>query len=257
MPIVESYAPGTFCWVELGTTDPNVVKPFYAGLFGWTAVDMPMGPETYTLMRIEDRDVAGGYKIDPERMPGVPPHWMLYVAVADADQAAAKASELGATMLMAPFDVPGVGRMAVIKDPTGAVISLFQAGDHKGMGLAGVPGTMCWGEVATREAGKAGEFYSGLFGWTLKPSGGPYTEIMSDGRPIGGILQMGAEFPPHIPAHWMPYFLVENCDASAEKAKELGGTVCVPPTDIPNTGRFSVLNDPTGAFLSIFQSKMG
>lgn len=116
-------------------------------------------------------------------------------------------------------------------------------------------GAFCWNELGTTDVEAARKFYTELFGWTLKEGHvAPmiYNEIMVDGKPSGGIYQMGPEYGG-APSHWMPYVAVDDVDASVKRVEELGGKVCVPPTDIPNVGRFSVINDPTGATLSIIK----
>ena len=154
------------------------------------------------------------------------------------------------------MDVPGVGRIAVLQDPTGATISLFQPAEHRGMAQLGfTPGTFGWSELATRDTDTAGGFYTKLFGWGVKvQEGGPmrYTEFQVGGRSIGGMMEM-TEKHGNAPAHWLPYVMVQDCNASIDKAKGLGATVIVEPTDIPDVGRFSVFQDPTDAFLAIIQ----
>jgi predicted enzyme related to lactoylglutathione lyase len=117
-------------------------------------------------------------------------------------------------------------------------------------------GTFCWNELATNDVAAARNFYSQLLGWTLQEStaaGMVYTEIEAAGRRIGGMWQTSAECGGDMPPHWMTYVAVDDVDALAARVPELGGNVCVPPTDIPNVGRFAVINDPTGATLSIIK----
>ena len=114
-------------------------------------------------------------------------------------------------------------------------------------------GAVCWNELTTTNVEAAKSFYTELLGWTLKESQiGPvtYTEFYVGDKPSGGMFQMGPEFGNMSP-HWMAYIAVEDVDASAKRVEELGGKLCVPPTDIPNTGRFCVINDPTGATISL------
>src|SRR3977135_1757250 len=136
-----SYAPGTFCWVELATSDSDAAKKFYTGLFGWTPEDRPVGPEmVYTMLNLDGKSVGALYQMEPERLTqGVPPNWQSYVLAESADDSATKAKELGATLLAGPFDVMTAGRMAVVQDPTGAVFGLWQTGEHKGAGVVNVP----------------------------------------------------------------------------------------------------------------------
>jgi predicted enzyme related to lactoylglutathione lyase len=244
--------PGNFCWFELATSDQTAAKKFYGGLFGWTASDSPMGPDAfYTMFQLRGRNVGAAYKLDAGQ--GVPPHWGTYVAVANADEAVAKAKTLGATVLAGPFDVAEHGRMAVLRDPTGATINSWQAKQHPGVGVWGELGAFCWSELMTRDTAAAAKFYTALFGWKTKVTEGagfPYTHLQNEGADIGGMLAIQEQWGP-MPPCWVNYVQVQNCDDTAAKTTTLGGKVCVPPTDIPNTGRFAMLQDPQGAMFSV------
>jgi predicted enzyme related to lactoylglutathione lyase len=262
MPEVTGHAPGSFCWIELGTSDTEAAKKFYAGLFGWEAEDTPAGPDmVYTMLRIRGLDVGAMYKLGKEEAAhGIPPHWNSYIAVASADEAARKAAERGGSVLAGAFDVMDVGRMAILQDPLGATFCVWQAKAHFGFKLVGEPGTFCWDELWTTDRKKAAAFYSGLFGWEAKEShmaaaGGVYTEWINGGQPIGGMMEIMPEMGP-VPPNWLPYFMVADCDATAEKAKGSGGQLIVPPTDIPTVGKFSVVRDPQGAVFAIIRLSM-
>jgi predicted enzyme related to lactoylglutathione lyase len=255
MPTMTQHAPGTFCWPELGTTDQAAAKKFYTSLFGWTFEDNDMGAGgIYTMLKLNGQSVGALYALGKEMLDhGVPPHWGSYVAVESADAAAEKAKTLGATILGGPFDVMDVGRMAVIQDPTGATFSVWQAKKHAGANVLDEPGALCWTELMTTDAAKAKRFYTGLLPWTPEsmPMGPPekpmeYTVFKNAGKSAAGMMQITPEMGP-VPPHWMIYFMVENCDASASKAHQLGAKTLVPPTDIPNVGRFAVVMDPQGA----------
>jgi predicted enzyme related to lactoylglutathione lyase len=255
MPEIESYAPGTFCWVELSTHDSQDAKRFYTSLFGWTSEDSPIGPDQYyTMVRLRGKDAGALYEMaSKEQSAGVPPHWRSYVSVANVDESAAKAGELGAKVLAAPFDVMDVGRMAVVQDPTGATFALWQAGRHRGANVVNEPGAFCWNELATPDDRAAGSFYSGLFGWgTMVQDMGPmqYTTFTNEGRPAAGMYKPSPE-QGDMPPSWTAYFAVADCDASAERVQELGGAVVAPPADIPGVGRFAIVADPQGAVFGI------
>ena len=257
MPNIEKHAPGSFCWIELATTDQNAAKGFYAGIFDWVAVDFPMGPdEVYTMFNLDGHNAAAAYRLKPEmQSQGIPPHWMLYVTVANADETAARMPALGGKLMKEPFDVFDAGRMAVIQDPTGAAFCLWQANKHIGAQRIDEVNTLCWSELLTTDKPKALEFYSKLFGWTMKtnPSDpNQYTEFSNQGKPIGGIMQIRKEMG-NMPSNWSPYFMVASVDDIAAKAQQSGATLRMPPTDIPNTGRFASIADPQGAGFSIFQ----
>jgi uncharacterized protein len=249
------FAPGDFCWAELATTDGPGAKKFYSDLFGWTAQDIPVGPGMiYTMLKLDGKDVGALYE-KGEMMKDVPTHWATYVNVISADEIAAKAKSLGGTVMKEPFDVMDVGRMAVIIDPTGAAFCIWQAGTHSGFGIKGQPNTPCWFELLTNDTGKAADFYSKLLGWTPENHGGgpmEYTEWMLGGTAIGGMMQIAPHMGP-MPPNWGMYFAVDDCDAAFQKATSLGGTSCLPPTDIEHVGRFAIVQDPQGAYFSIIK----
>lgn len=258
---IEKHAPGAFCWVELGTTDTEAAKAFYGGLFGWAAEDMAM-PEggAYTFLKLAGLEAGAMYRLTPEMLKqNIPPHWMVYVSVESADETVEKAKAAGGRIAAGPFDVSDAGRMAVIRDPQGALISIWQANKHIGIRALGAAGTLCWSELATTDRVGAREFYTKVFGWGTKigdMEGVEYTEWKAGEMPVGGMLEMTEEWKG-APPHWMPYFLVDDCDLSAAKAQSLGGAVCVPPTDIPSVGRFAVLADGQGAYFSIIKLGVG
>ena len=250
---------GSFCWNELGTTDPAAAKAFYTGLFGWSAEDRPMPGDmgTYTMFRLSDKDVGGMYALAGPMFEGVPSHWMFYVSVEDVDDTVRRVDKLGGKAMGPPMDIPGVGRMAMLEDPTGAKLSVFKGeGEH---GVAADPmmaGVFCWTELTTPDPDRALTFYSELFGWSGSSKPGPmeYTELSLAGAdmPFGGLMKTPAEMAGMPPA-WMGYVMSNDVDADAKKAEALGGKVFVPPSDIPDVGRFSVMADPTGAAFALFK----
>jgi len=254
-----SHPQGTFAWPELATTDQQGAVAFYRALFGWSVDEQPIGPtETYSMFQLRGKDVGAAYTMRPEeRQSGAPPHWNSYVTVKNVDDAVKRAQALGATVFAAPFDVMDAGRMAVLQDPTGAVFQVWEPKKHIGAKILDEPGALCWTELTTSDTKAAEKFYTQLFGWTPKHSaaGAPmeYTEFSVGGTPSIGMMPKPAEMPAEIPSYWMPYFLVAGVDASAARAKELGGKLMVGPHDIPGTGRFAILNDPQGAMFAIFQ----
>ena len=256
MADIDSLPPGSFCWPELATSDQKAGTAFYAKLFGWSQNDNDMGPAgVYSIFQMRGRDVAAAASLRPEeKQHGVPPHWNTYISVANADAVVKRATELGARVLAPPFDVMDAGRMAVVADPTGAVFQVWQANKHVGTRIQGENGSLCWSELYTRDTKAAESFYKQLFGWSAKVGTAPpgeYTEFSVGGKAIGGMLAIQAEWG-QMPPNWVPYFMVANCDASADKAKSLGANVGVKPTDIPNVGRFAMIADPQGATFAIF-----
>ena len=259
MANIEKHSPGSFCWIELATTDQTAATNFYAKIFGWSANNIPMGPDgVYTIFQLEGRDAAAGCTLRPDQVSrGIPPHWTLYIAVESADAAAARAGPLGGTVLAGPFDVFDAGRMAALQDPTGATFCVWQPNRNRGTGIAAEHGTLCWADLSTPDRDRAAEFYSGLFGWQLmkedeKPEHN-YWHIKNGEEFIGGIPP-ASQHQPGAPAHWLAYFTVADCDATAASAKNLGARLYMPPTDFENVGRISVMADPQGATFAIFKA---
>lgn len=253
---VESYAPGTPNWVDLGSPDMEGAKAFYGALFGWEAEVSPE-PEAggYTQFILRGRRAAG---LGPQMNADMPPWWTTYISVTSADETMAAVEAAGGTVIMTPMDVMTYGRMAIFQDPTGAFCSIWQPGEHIGCGVVNEHGALCWNELTVRDAETAIAFYTKVFGWTAETQpvgeGMEYTEFQVAGRAIGGLMRMNDMWPPEVPSHWMVYFAVDDCDAAAAKVSELGGTVSVPPTDI-EPGRFAVVGDPQGAMFSIITLK--
>lgn len=248
---------GNFCWFELATNDQDAAKLFYTNLFGWQYNEHPLGEGmgVYTMFTLDGKEVCAAYQLNEQYQPGIPPHWMPYVAVESADETAAKAVTLGGEVVAPAMDVYDFGRMVVFKDPTGAMLSVWQPKVHYGADLVGTPGSVCWSELATPDADAAKRFYSALFGWGLKEGadGMPYTELSNGGQGIGGILAMVGDQWQGIPPNWSIYFAVENCAQAVETAQRLGGKVIMPPTEIAQVGTFALLSDPQGAVFQVIQ----
>jgi predicted enzyme related to lactoylglutathione lyase len=252
------WSSGEFCWYELGTTDIASAKGFYGEMFGWGHEDLSMGGTgSYTLWKQQGEAIGGLYKLEGPMFEGVPPHWMTYVAVDSVDKDIEKAKSLGGEVFMGPHDVPGVGRVAFVKDPQGAAIAMYQEAGNPGTARWDSPplGTIAWPELMTTDMNGATAFYTQLFGWGTKASDmGPtrYTEWQVAGSSVGGCMVLPPE-TAGVPPHWMNYVTVGDCDAAVRKAQEMGARVVFGPMDIPNVGRFAALLDPQGAGISIIK----
>lgn len=248
------YAPGTFCWADLSTTDPAAARAFYGHLLGWRGE--PGGPEVggYATMTRDGAAVAGimGQQAG-QREAGVPPSWLSYVSVEDADAAAARAVELGGSLVAPGFDVEGVGRMAVIADPQGAVLAVWQPGGMAGAEVVNELGTMTMNQLNTTDPAGARAFYRGLFGWGFDKVAGdavPFWSVTNDGRLNGGLMALDPSAPA--PPHWLVYFTVEDLDGADALIVDGGGAVVVPPMAVPS-GRLLVAHDPQFAFFALFE----
>jgi uncharacterized protein len=248
MPEMSRYDHGVPSWVDIGTPDLPAAVAFFGDLLGWEGQDMGEEAGHYTIVSKDGKQVAA---ISPAQEPG-PPRWTTYVNVDDVDAVTKKAETAGGSVIVPPMDVMEAGRMAIIADTTGAVIALWQPRDHLGAQLVNEPGAFTWSELSTSDLARSKAFYSEVFGWGW---GGAdeYAEAQVAGRTIGGVMPRPAEMPAEVPDSWLVYFGTADVDADAKKAGDLGGTVVVPPTDIPNTGRFAVFLDPQGAAFALFK----
>lgn len=256
-----NYPQGVFCWAELCTHNWQEGKAFYTALFEWGSDDQPIGDdEYYTMLQKQGDDIAAMYQMPKEQVAdSIPSYWLTYIAVDDVDACAMKAQELGAKIIAGPHNVMDAGRMLMLKDPAGATVALWQGKEHIGCKRPCELNTPYWHEMATRDSETSRHFYCELLGWQseIKPMEGmDYTLFLVAGKPVAGMLQMTDEWPQDVPPHWMIYFAVDNCDSYVKKVASLGGQVCVPATDIPDVGRFSVICDPQGAVFSIIESVM-
>jgi len=244
---------GRFVWHELHTGDRKKALTFYSTLVGWETKEVPMGPgEPYGLVLLGSKDIAG---ITKSMAPAnVPPHWLPYVAVDDVDASAKKAVSLGGKVLGQPMDIPEVGRFAVVADPQGATFALYKSGKSYPEEPERPPVSgFAWEELMTSDPEAAAKFYMGLFGYGQQTADmgpmGTYRIMTRGDRQTAGIMKM----PPMVPqAHWLTYLHVKDVDASTRNARELGAKVHVEPTNIPKIGRFSVIEDPTGASVALF-----
>jgi uncharacterized protein len=268
----DGYMPGVPCWVDTSQPDPEAAVAFYGGLFGWDLTDaMPPGsPGQYFIARLHGGDVAA-IGSQPE---GGPPTaaWNTYVWVESADDAAAHVRDAGGRVLTDPFDVMDAGRMALCMDPEGAAFCVWQAKEHRGAQIVNEPGSLNFNGLHARDADGAQAFYGSVFGWeTLGLGGGVkmwrlpgYGDFLEQrdpglrqrmaetaGAPEGfedvvATLNPMAEDQPEVPPHWSVTFAVEDADATAARAAELGGRVVVAPFDAPWV-RMAIISDPQGA----------
>ncbi|MFF6996680.1 VOC family protein [Streptomyces sp. NPDC008313] len=240
------------CWTELGTSDLESAKRFYADLFGWRPETDPR-PEAggYTVAHLGDAPVAA---LSPLYQETQPVAWNVSFAVTDADAAVEAVRAAGGTVLVAPMDVFDVGRFAVVSDPEGAVFQLWQARSFAGADLFNAPGALGWVELMTRAPDRATEFYTTLFGWTVGGSD-RYTQWGLAGADFGGMLTMDEKFPHEVPPHWLPYFAVEDVDATANAAAGAGGSSLMEPTSVPDGPRIAVLRDPQKAVFGIYRAR--
>jgi uncharacterized protein len=257
MSDITEHTPGSFCWTDAGTTDVPGAKRFYGEVLGWSFNDTPMGEgQVYTMVQLRGKDVAALYTQKPEmREQGVPPHWLSYISVKSVDETAAKVERLGGKLMAPPFDVFDAGRMAVVLDPAGAAVALWEPKKHIGATVTNEPGAMCWNELLTTDTAKAEAFYAGLFGWTAKTADmGPmqYTVFSVGEKQVGGMMKITPEMGP-VPPNWVVYFATDDCDGAAQRATRSGGKTLAPPMDVPTVGRFAMLQDPQGAVFAIIK----
>jgi predicted enzyme related to lactoylglutathione lyase len=267
----DRFISGVPCWVDTTQPDPKAAVDFYDRLFGWVLEDTmpPDAPGQYFIARLGGREVAA----ISSPMGDAPPRatWNTYVWVDSADETAARVRDAGGAVLSEPFDVMEAGRMAVFSDPAGAVFSAWQANEHRGAEVVNEAGSLNFNNLNTTDPGAAKAFYRAVFGWKVLaldggfemwtlPGYGDFLEQLNPGT-LNGMAQSGApdgfenvvaslnpipEDQPDAPPHWGVTFAVDDADAIAERAAELGGAVVAEPFDAPWV-RMTVITDPQGA----------
>ncbi|MGH9039075.1 MAG: VOC family protein [Acidimicrobiia bacterium] len=248
MPKRDSAPLGAPCWIDLFTSDPDRSRAFYGQLFGWTAEEGSPEFGGYWNFEKDGGHIAGGMVNDGEQ--GMPDVWSVYLAVADAKSTVDAAEANGSNVIVPAMDVADFGTMAIITDPGGAVVGLWQPGTHKGFHLIGEPGSPAWFQLLTRSYDASVDFYKTVFGWdTYTMADTPefrYTTKGEGDAAQAGIMDATADLPEGAPAHWQVVFQVESVDATLALAVELGGSIASPAMDTPY-GRLADAVDPTGA----------
>jgi predicted enzyme related to lactoylglutathione lyase len=247
----QEYPAGVPCWVDVLVADPDAATTFYGDLFGWDFTDP--GPSGYRVARINGLDVAGLGQA--QAMPS----WNTYIRVHSVDDAAERATEAGATLVLEPLDALPAGRLAVVIDPTGAALALWEANEREGAQLVNESGTWAMSSLHSPDPAAAGAFYRAMFGWEAEPMGA-MTLFRLEGY-IGGrakqpiprdVVAVMAPPADDVPPHWNINLQVSDADSTAEMTARLGGTVIAGPMDTPGF-RSAVLADPQGAVFSVSQ----
>ncbi|MBL9076218.1 MAG: VOC family protein [Planctomycetes bacterium] len=252
MSTVQGPWPGRFVWHDLMTTDAARVVPFYTALFGWRLEERPMAGFVYRMIHCGPGPIGG--IVEEKAIPTS--HWMPYLAVDDVDATHNKVQTLGGAVCVPPTDIPATGRFAVVADPQGAYVSLFQ-GRPESPGCdpdLAVPGRICWNELLTGDDLAAQRFYSSLVGWRDAPKDmgpfGTYRVQTQRGKQACGIMKNPENGAP---SSWLAYFLAPDLAASTQRAAQLGARVMMANQPIPGIGAFSLLADPAGAVFALFQ----
>ena len=249
-----SYLPGKFVWFEHVSNDVAKSKKFYQSLVGWSIDDVPMGGQTYSMITNGAPEGIGGLRTATH---GMPSHWISYLSVPDVDKTHAAAVAAGAKSMMAPMDL-GPGRASGITDPSGAMLALWKGAEGDPADVEKTPvGGWFWNELWSTDAKAALAFYKNVFGYSadamdMGPQGTYNVLKSADGKMRAGLMQATPEMK--MPSNWLPYIHVKDCDAAAAKATQLGArSIAVPPTDIPDIGRFCVVIDPVGAAIALIK----
>jgi predicted enzyme related to lactoylglutathione lyase len=250
---------GRFVWYDLATNDVEKSKAFYTALFGWTIQTMEGEFGTYHMWHNAGNGFGGITPIGPEQQ-GTPPHWLSYLqAPGKIEEMVAKATELGANVIQPVFDIPTIGKMAIIADPQGAVVAPFETAPMDSapeFPPPGIKGGISWNELITTDPVAAASFYSAIGGFTssvLNAEMGSYTLLNGETGPLAGVMELppGAARPA-----WMIYFEIvqSSMEEALAEATRLGGQIGMGPMEVPNVGTIAAVGDPTGAWFCLMKS---
>jgi len=252
MPKVEKIAPGSPCWVELFTADPDRAEAFYGQLFGWTA--QSAGPDYggYINFTLDGLQVAGCMKNDGSA--GTPDLWSVYLATEDASATVEGALAHGGEVIVPAMPVMELGDMAVLTDAGGATVGAWRPGVHKGFATLGEPGTPNWFELQARDYAASVKFYETVFHWDAHTMSDTaefrYTTLGEGDTARAGIMDASAFLPAGVPPQWSIYFGVTDVDAALVQIVEMGGSVIQAAQDSP-FGRLAHAADATGAMFKL------
>ncbi len=253
MSIRENAPIGSPCWVDLMSGDVDRARTFYGGLFRWESEDPNPDFGGYTNFTFQGVRIGGLMGKQDDAMPDV---WSIYLEVADAAKTIARVEELGLPVIVPAMPVGDLGVMGVVGDPTGAVIGMWQPGEHRGFGRWMEPGAPGWFELHTRDLPTATGFYEDVFGWTTRvESDTPefrYRTMVEGELQYAGMMDDTGHLPDDVPPHWTVYFDTADIDASLGRVVELGGTVLMPAEETPY-GRLAAVADPMGAVFNLHQ----
>lgn len=243
-----AFPPGTPCWVDVFSSDPDKAAGFYAALFGWRYEEGAPEFGGYGTFYAGDHRVAGIMRNDGQG--GNPDVWSTYLATKDAADCVERAKNAGATVIGDLMSVGDLGTMAVLMDPVGGVFGLWQAGTHTGFTKYNEPGCVIWDEYHSKDFAATKQFYGDLFGWEWQVTSDTddfrYVTGTVEGEPAVGMMDSASLLPEQVPSHWAIYFSVDDVDAAAQQVSASGGSVLRPPETTP-FGRIADVADPTGA----------
>ncbi|HEU5270508.1 MAG TPA: VOC family protein [Jatrophihabitans sp.] len=246
------FAPGTPCWVDLLSSDVDKARQFYGDVLGWTAEESGAEFGGYVTFRSGGHRVAGLMANQADN--GIPDFWNTYLSTDDAEATVETAVKAGANLIAGPMTVADLGSMAVLADPTGATVGIWQPGSHIGFEKYNEPGGVAWDELHSKDFEASKRFYAEVFGWQLEPTSDTddfrYYTGQVDGQPVAGLMDSSKFLPPEVPSMWTVYFSVPDIDAAAEKVTAAGGRAVRPPEDTP-FGRLGEFTDPTGALFKL------
>lgn len=251
MAVITKFDPGFFCWAELATTDAARAGAFYTQLFGWQMQELPSDGELpYLLFSKEQTPVCAMYEIDEESAIETPPYWQSFIAVEEIDAVCARAAELGGEVVMDPFEIGEEGKMALIEDPEGAFVALWESMAPRSVRMREA-NTLGWNELYVFEPKNATPFYEALFGWESQSDTACegeycYTHFRKGDEAVGGMIEIQEEWEGVIP-HWAIYIQVEDLDTTLDRLEELGGTIASDIMSAEGVGDFVVVTDPLGA----------
>lgn len=249
---------GNFCWFSLMSQDTGAANSFYQSLLGWEVQKHSIEGTGETTIYSAQGQTFGNPVSLAEDSSSIPSHWIPYIAVADVDESCTQVEALGGKVCIPAFDMPSIGRTAIVNDPAGTPFHLFTPADkNEDMNMTGEEvGQVCWLELMLEDPTLVIPFYKELLGWDVSEpmpmNGGAYYSLDIGGNKIGGFMKRPDD-APEMPPMWMLYFAVPDIDKYNSEVDSLGGNLLMPKTEIPETGFFSCIADPSGAACYLFE----
>ena len=247
---------GTPIWYELLSPDPDASKAFYDDVIGWSVGPKPEGDIDYRMIETAGGEAVGGLMhLSPEMVQGgAKPTWLFYIGVDDVDATVAKITAAGGSVHLPAFDMPGVGRLAMVADPQGNPFYVMRgepdepsrSWERTGMGKCN------WHELSTTDHAAGNAFYADVFGWTypdkmtMPGDMGDYVFVAVGGEVMGATAKLHAQ-----PPGWLFYFRAPDIEEAAAKVAARGGAVHMGPMEVPGGDRVIIASDPHGAMFGV------
>jgi predicted enzyme related to lactoylglutathione lyase len=245
---------GKFVWYDLFTNDLQSASRFYEGLFGWSFSDTASKERVIKTISRDGVPIANAIHIDSKKGNVNECLWLSYMSVEDVDRALTVSKKNNGTIYLQPKNLPNRGRVAIVRDPEGAIFGIVTTSDGDPPDQSFVRNHWMGSELWSKNPEAAIEFYHLLAGYEQRlvdmGAGQKYRLLVKKGQTRGGVVKIPWD---DVKPNWLPYIAVEDVMAIVARVKKLGGRVLLAPDKAIREGRVAIIADPSGAVFAVQQ----